>query len=215
MSHIISMNTADQSRILAYLQGGELTADQQRVLEYMRVDARTGQAELDRQDLDWDITVPDALEELITGRADADGECAGNAYYTALQHIIASNGSDLDDLGVYSKPSTFFGHMDDELRRLGVPADLCPHQFLYAGPPDGVPFHIPYPMDGYPAIGRLPLAKAKAVADAYRAVLGRLDDAFAYEAELFIDKMQFEHDEWQTALQHGHTMDTVFFSIQG
>ncbi|QTD96019.1 hypothetical protein S1361_01610 [Streptomyces cyanogenus] len=40
------------------------------------------------------------------------------------------------DFGVYAKLSTFFGRMSDELRRLGVPEDLLPLDFRFAGPPD-------------------------------------------------------------------------------
>ncbi|MFH8739414.1 hypothetical protein ACH4F5_49765, partial [Streptomyces sp. NPDC017964] len=64
--------------------------------------------------------------------------------------------------------------MDDELRRLGVPLDLLPYGYLFAGPPDEIPVRIPYPVDG-PHIGMLPLAKAKPAADAYRAVLEQVE----------------------------------------
>ncbi|MES5817640.1 hypothetical protein [Streptomyces sp. RG80] len=94
--------------------------------------------------------ISEALDHLIAGRADSDAECAGHAYYSALQKIIDCNGSEPYQVGTFSKPSTFFGLMDDELRRLGVPADLLPGDFLFAGPPEGIPFHIPYPVDGTP-----------------------------------------------------------------
>jgi hypothetical protein len=165
MSRNISYNTADQNHIIAFLGAGELTKDQQRILGNVRKYAEAHQADLERQGVDWGLTVPEALDHLIAGRADSDAECAGNAYYTALQKIIDRNGSDPYQLGTFSKPSTFFGLMDDELRRLGVPADLLPGDFLFAGPPDGIPFPIPCPVDGSPDIGRLPLAKAKPAAD--------------------------------------------------
>ncbi|MCO6004276.1 hypothetical protein NE236_04720 [Actinoallomurus purpureus] len=216
MSHIITMTTADQSRVVAYLQGGELNATQQRMLrDHIRKDARADQLSLEHQGVDLGLTIPEALDHLLAGHANADGEYVGYAYYKALQHIIDWSGSDPIDFGVYSKPSTFFGRMGDELRRLGVPADLLPLDFLFAGPPDEIPFHVPSPMDGYPAIGRLALARAKPLADAYAAVLDRMDNAFTHEAQRLIDKMRVEHDEWQSALQYGHTMDTLFFSIQG
>ncbi|MGW6919232.1 DUF7691 family protein [Kitasatospora sp. NPDC054939] len=215
MSHVITLLTADRNEILSYLGGAEQTGDRKRIADRMRERARAYQDSLDRHGVDWGLSVPDALEHLFAGRADERGGCAGNAYWTALWQVISSLGSDTDDLGVYSKPSTFFGLLQDELRGLGVPADLLPHDFLYAGPPDEVPFPIPYPMDGYPALGLLPLAKAEAVADAYTAVLDRLGADFAYDAKLLADKLRFEHREWQVSLKYGYTMDTVFFFIQG
>ncbi|MEV6864888.1 hypothetical protein AB0M44_28260 [Streptosporangium subroseum] len=215
MSHVITMKTVTLSRTLAYVQGGKVGAQQEWVLDNMRERARADQLGLDEEGIDWGLTIPEALEHLIAGRADTVGPYVGNAYYTALLAIIACTGSDALDVGVYSKPSTFFGLMDDELRGLGVPADLLPHDFLYAGLPEGIPFHIPSPMDGYPAIGYLPLAKAKTAADAYTAVLDRMDDAFTYDAKLLIELLQVEHEEWQSALKHGHTMDTILFWIGG
>jgi hypothetical protein len=216
MSRNISYNTADQNDIIGFLGAGELTKNQQRILGNVRKYAEAHQADLERQGVDWGLTVPEALDHLIAGRADSDAECAGNAYYTALQKIIDRNGSDPYQLGTFSKPSTFFGLMDDELRRLGVPADLLPGDFLFAGPPDGIPFHIPYPMDGTPDIGRLPLAKAKPAADAYRAVLDRIDSSFSYELGQLAGQLEFEHDEWRSAQSiDWYSQDTIFFSITG
>ncbi|MER7794630.1 hypothetical protein [Streptomyces sp. NPDC097640] len=215
MSRVITMKTVTLSRALGYVQGGELTAQQERILDTARERARAAQHSLDHQDIDWDLTVPEALEHLIRGRADAVGECVGNAYYTALLAVIECTGSDPIDVGVYSKPFTFFGLMDDELRALGVPADLLPSGFLFADFADLLPFTVPSPMDGSPAIGYLPLAKAKTVADAYTAVLDRMDRGFVHDAELLIDKLNVEHEEWQSALKYGHTMDTLLFWTVG
>lgn len=216
MSRNISYNTADQNDIIGFLGAGELTADQQRILGNVRKYAEAHQADLERQGVDWGLTIPEALDHLVAGRADSDAECAGNAYYTALQKIIDRNGSDPCQVGTFSKPSTFFGLMDDELRRLGVPADLLPGDFLFAGPPEGIPFHIPYPVDGTPDIGRLPLAKAKPAADAYRAVLDRVDSAFSFELGQLAGQLEFEHDEWRSAQSiDWYSQDTIFFSITG
>ncbi|MEV0530138.1 hypothetical protein AB0I66_42715 [Streptomyces sp. NPDC050439] len=68
------------------------------------------------------------------------------------------NGSDSSTLGSYSSPSTFFGLLDTELSRAGVARDLLPFDFLYSGPPAGIPFSIPGPLDGSPEIGLWPLA---------------------------------------------------------
>ncbi|ADI07608.1 hypothetical protein SBI_04488 [Streptomyces bingchenggensis BCW-1] len=212
---MITMKTVTLSRTLAYMQGGEFTAQQQQIHDTMREWARGVQRRIDYQQIDWGLTVPEALEHLIMGRADAEGEYVGYAYYAALLAVIECIGSDPVDVGVYSKPSTFFGLMDDELRALGVPADLLPYGFLFADFPDLLPFPVPSPMDGYPAIGYLPLDKAKTVADAYTAVLDRMDHRFSHDAKLLIDKLNVEHEEWQTALKYGHTMDLLVFCIQG
>ncbi|MFJ3927727.1 hypothetical protein [Streptomyces sp. NPDC090022] len=216
MSHVISMKTATMSRILAYLPvAGELTDNQERVLGIIREHARAGQASLDHEGIDWGITVPEALEHLLAGRPEATGPYVGNAYYTALQNIIECHGSDPTDVGVYSKPSTFFGLLDEELAGLGVPADLLPHGFLYAGVPEEIPFPIPSPLDGYPAIGHLPMARLKEVIDAYNAVLDRLDGSFTYDLKQLLELLQVEYDELQTSLKYGHAPDAILFWIQG
>ncbi|MGE7439572.1 DUF7691 family protein [Kitasatospora sp. NPDC001175] len=217
MSRIISYNTADKADVLGFLgAAGSLTSDQQRVLGMMRERAQRSQLELDRQGIDWGLSIPDALDHLLAGHASSDAEYAAGAYYRALQHIIDCNASDPADLGVYSKPSTFFGLVDDELRRLGVSADLLLHDHLFFGPPEEIPFHIPYPVDG-PHIGMFPLAKAKPAADAYRAVLDRMDESFRYDVRELIDKLEFEHNEWEYATKNidWYTQDTIFFSITG
>ncbi|MFD6231567.1 hypothetical protein ACFWFZ_32610 [Streptomyces sp. NPDC060232] len=215
MSYNISYSTADKAHVLAYLGSkGDLTADQLRRLEIMRGRARDYQDGLDRHGLDWGLSIPDALEHLIAGHTDSDAACAGNAYTTALQFVIDCNASDGSHLGTYSKPSTFFGLVDDEMRRLGVPADLLPHGFLYGGPPDEFP-SIPWSVDGYPAIGHLPLAKTKAAADAYRAVLDRMDPDFHYDVQELIAKLDAEHEEWERATRDldWYTQDTLFFRL--
>ncbi|GAA2418432.1 hypothetical protein ACFPFX_05060 [Streptomyces mauvecolor] len=217
MSRIISFNTADQADVVAFLgAAANLTSEQQRLLGYMRDDADEHQHDLDREGIDWGLSVPDALEHLIAGRADSEAECAGNAYYSALQHIIDANASDPSELGVYSKPSTFFGLMDDELRRLGVRAHLLPHGYLFTGPPASIPFPIPCPVDGSPGIGMLALSKAKPAADAYRAVLDQIDPDFTYDLQLLAERLEFEHNEWQDSQDiDWYTQDTIFFSIKG
>jgi len=213
MSHNISYSTADKADVLAYLgSNGNLTAGQRRLLDGMRKDARIDQEDLDRQGVEWGLPIPEALEHLLAGHTDSNAECAGNAYHSALQHIINHNASDPSQLGTYSKPSTFFSLLDEEMHRLGVPADLLLHGHLYGGLPDDFP-HIPHSMDGYPAIGYLPLAKAKPAADAYRAVLDRISPDFRYDVQELIEKLDFEHDEWEHATRDvdWYTQDTLFF----
>lgn len=217
MSRIISFNSADRADVVAFLgAAGNLTSDQERNLGVMRELAQARQLDLDHQGIDWGLSIPDALDHLIAGHADSDAEYAAAAYYSALQLIIDRNGSDPDELGVYSKPSTFFGLLDDELRRLGVSADLLLHDYLFSGPPEEIPFHIPYPVDG-PHIGMFPLAKAKPAADAYRAVLDRMDDGFTYDVQVLIEKLDVEHESWEYGMKNldWYTQDTLFFSIKG
>lgn len=215
MSHNIAYSTADKADVLAYLGGnGNLSADQRRGLDAMRKDAQAHQDDLDHQRVDWGLSIPDALDDLIAGRTASDAEYAEYAYNSALQHIIDHNASDPAHLGTYSKPSTFFGLVDDEMRRLGVPADLLPHGYLYGGPPDDFPF-VPHSIDGYPAIGHLPLAKAKPAADAYRAVLDRMAPDFRYDVQELIEKLEEEHNEWEYATKNigWYTQDTLFFKL--
>ncbi|MCQ9129825.1 MULTISPECIES: hypothetical protein [Streptomyces] len=215
MSHNIAYSTADKADVLAFLGGhGNLSADQLRRLDGMRKAARNTQDDLDRQGVDWGLSVPDALEHLIAGRMDSDAQCAGNAYHCAVQHVIDHNASDPMHLGTYAKPSTFFGLVDDEMRRLGVPDDLLPHGYLYGGLPDGFPF-VPGSIDGYPAIGHLPLAKAKPAAEAYRAVLDEMAADFTYDVQELAEKLEEEHKEWEYATKNidWYTQDTLFFKL--
>ncbi|MFJ2947584.1 hypothetical protein ACIO8H_08060 [Streptomyces sp. NPDC087226] len=217
MSRIISYSTADKADVLAFLGGTErLTVVQTRLLGLMREKAKESQEELERQGIDLGLTVPDALEHLVAGRADSTAAYAGSAYYRALQHIIDHNASDPADFGVYSKPSTFFGLLDEELRRAGVSAELLLHDHLFSGPPPEIPFSVPYAVDG-PDIGMFPLAKAQPAADAYRAVLDRVDADFRYDLQEMAEKLEMEHREWEYATKNidWYTQDTIFFSITG
>ncbi|MEV7021206.1 hypothetical protein [Kitasatospora sp. NPDC093558] len=195
---------------------GRLTDDQQRILAVIREMAEKSQLSLDGQGIDWGISIPDALDHLIAGHANSDAAYAAGAYYRALQHIIDCNASDPADLGVYSKPATFFSLLDKELLRLGVSSDFLMHDHLFSGPPQEIPFLIPYPMDG-PHIGMFPLAKAKPAADAYRTVLDLADKSFRYDLKILIDRLEFEHTEWEYATNKidWFDSDTIFFSITG
>ncbi|WP_282694583.1 hypothetical protein [Streptomyces sp. CC208A] len=218
MSRIISYTTGDRAEAVGYLGAAErLTEEQRRVLDMIRERAEASRRDLERQGLDWGLTIPEALEHLIEGRADAPGTYAGKAYVRALQHIIDHCGSDSADLGVYSKPSTFFGLLDEQLKQHGVAAELLPHGYLFSGPPDEIPFYLPYAVDG-PDIGMLPLALAKPAVDAYRAARDKIDPDFLYDLDLLIERLEFEHEEWESTKARGYdwyTHDTVFFSING
>ncbi|MEU6768096.1 hypothetical protein ABZ916_37035 [Streptomyces sp. NPDC046853] len=117
---------------------------------------------------------------------------------------------------MYARPSTFFSALDDDLRRLGVSADLLPHARLFSGPPDEVPFPVPYPVDG-PHIGMWPLDRAKPAADAYRTVLDRIDPDFTYDLLFLNGRLDVEHDAWKLSTQEcdWYSQDTIFFSVTG
>ncbi len=215
MSHNINYSTADKAHALAYLgSNGALTGEQLRRLDIVRKNAQARQDDLDYWDVDWGLSIPDALDHLIAGHTDSTAKCAGNAYHAALQHIIDCNASDPATLNTYSDPAKFFSLLDDEMHRLGVPTDLLPYGYLYGGLPDGFPL-LPPPVDGYPTIGYLPLANAKPAADAYRAVLDRMDPDVQYDVQELIDKLTFEHNEWEFATRRvdWYTHDTLFFSL--
>ncbi|MFF3068861.1 hypothetical protein [Kitasatospora sp. NPDC057936] len=214
MSRIISYSTIDKAEVLAFLPAGDLTAVQQRVLGLIRKRAQRAQDSLDEGGLDWGLTIPEALDHLLAGHAHCGAAYAPAAYATALQAIISLHGSDSSDLGVYSRPATFFSALDDELRRLGVGADLLMYKHLFFGW-DDVPFHLPTPVDG-PHIGVLPLAKAKPIADAYRAVLEQMEPDFDYDVRRLIEVLEVEHEDWEECKKNGwYTPDSIFFSITG
>ncbi|MFJ4774718.1 hypothetical protein ACIP88_37430 [Streptomyces uncialis] len=215
MSHDIEYSTADKKHALAYLGAGDLTDRQEDNLEVMRSIARGSQRGLDAQGIDWGVTVPDALEHLVAGRTDySDAPYAGNAYTRALQIVISRTGSDPGQMGTYSAPSRFFSMMDEDMRRVGVPAHLLPHAALYGGPPIEFPL-VPCPPDGYPAIGHLPLAHAKPAADAYRDALHRMDPEYQPDVQELIELLDNEHEEWEDATKRldWYTADTLFFHL--
>ncbi|MFC5148904.1 DUF7691 family protein [Streptomyces aureoversilis] len=216
MSHNIWYSTADKADVLAFLgSNGNLSDDQQHRLAEMRTSAQARQDELVRQDIDWGLPVPEALDHLIAGHTDSNAEYAGNAYHAALQIIIDHNASDPGHLGTFSGPATFFSHVDEVMKSLGVPAELLPYDFLYpALPPAGFPY-VPHSVDGYPAIGHMPLDKVKPAADAYRAVLDQLDPSTRYDIQELIEKLDDEHENWVYATEKldWYTQDTLFFAL--
>ncbi|MGW2184147.1 DUF7691 family protein, partial [Streptomyces sp. NPDC001732] len=152
MSQTINYSMANRGEVARFLPARDLSDEESRLLERMRVRARARQDGLDAQEVDWGLSVQDALEELIAGRADSTAEYAGSAYYAALQIIIDRNASDPSTLASYRSPSTFFSALDDALSAAGVPADLLPYQYIYSGPPSEIGFCIPRPPEGSPEI---------------------------------------------------------------
>ncbi|MGV9222086.1 DUF7691 family protein [Streptomyces albogriseolus] len=217
MSRVVTYNTAAKADVLSYLgAGGKLTAEQHRVLGMVRERAEAAQRDLDAQRVDWGPAIPEALGHLLDGRADSTAHYAAGAYATALQCIIDLNGSDPYELGVYSKPATFFLALDEELRRVGVSEDLLLYPHVFSGPPKEMPFFFPHAVDG-PHIGMFPLAKAKPAADAYRSAYEAVSPDFRSEVYGFVVLLEREHDEWEYATKaiDWYDQDTIFFSITG
>lgn len=217
MSKVVNFSMANRSEVARFLPARDLSADESRRLGNMRETARARQAALDAQDLDWGLSVQDALEELIAGRADSRADYAGSAYYAALQIVIDHNASDSETLASYRSPSTLFSALDDALSTAGVPADLLPHQYIYSGPPSEIGFHIPHPLDGSPEIGCWPLAKAGPAVDAYRGVLDQIDPDLQYELKQLIKALDGWSSEWIEGRGAWWWAEdgSIFFSITG
>ncbi|MET9923622.1 MULTISPECIES: hypothetical protein [unclassified Streptomyces] len=160
MSKIVNYSMANRGKIARFLPGQDLSAGYVRLLDKMREAARVRQDDLDHQDVDWGLSVQDALEQLVSGRADSTAEWAGSAYYTALQIVIDHNGSDMSTLASYRSPITVFTTLDDQLSAAGVAADLLPSQYIFSGPPSEIAFPIPPPVEGSPEIGCWPMQQA-------------------------------------------------------
>ncbi|MGW2183885.1 DUF7691 family protein, partial [Streptomyces sp. NPDC001732] len=152
MSKVVNYSMANRGEIARFLPARDPSTEESRLLDRMRERARARQESLDAQEVDWGLSVKDALEELIAGRADSTAEYAGSAYYAALQIIIDHNASDSATLASYRSPTTFFSALDDALSAAGVRADLLPYQYIYSGPPSEIGFCIPRPPEGSPEI---------------------------------------------------------------
>ncbi|WP_433407079.1 DUF7691 family protein [Streptomyces sp. CA-146814] len=217
MSKIVNYNMASRSRVARFVPGRNLTADDMETLDRIRELAQVKQADLDEQEIDWGLTVPDALEHLVSGRADSPAEWAGNAYYTALQLIIDNSGSDISTLASYSSPITLYTTLDKELSAVGVPPDLLPTQYIFSGPPSEVPFYIPHPPEGSPEIGVWPMQQAGPAIQAYREALDRIDPDLRYELSELIEALDGWYSHWhgKKGMRWWHEDASVFFSVVG
>ncbi|MBM7170177.1 hypothetical protein JQK87_17570 [Streptomyces sp. G44] len=217
MSKVVNFSMANRGEVARFLPARDLSADESRRLENMRERARMRQADLDAQDVDWGLSVPDALEQLVAGRADSRADYAGCAYYAALQIIIDHNASDPTTLASYRSPVTFFSALDDALHAEGVPADLLPSQYIYSGPPSEIGFYIPRPLEGSPEIGCWPMTKVGPALDAYRAALDGIDPDLRYDLNELIEALDGWFSEWDTGRGAWWWAEdgSVFFSITG
>lgn len=217
MSKVVNYSMANRGDIARFVPARELSADESRRLDAMGVRAKARQRSLDDQGVDWGLSVPGALAELVAGRADSSADYAGCAYYAALQIIIDHNASDSATLASYRSPVTYFSALDDALGAVGVPADLLPYQYVFSGPPSEIGLHIPRPPEGSPEIGCWPLAKAVPAVEAYRAVLDRVDADLRYDLGQLIEAL----DSWASEWSEGEGAwwwaedGSIFFSITG
>ncbi|MEU2584771.1 hypothetical protein ABZ612_17800 [Streptomyces avermitilis] len=197
------MSTGDMREVMRLLTAVERTPKQERALGIVREGCAKTDARFREQGINLDVSVEQALHELIEG---VPRGARGAAYTYAFHEVVAAHFSDPTDLGVWSRPSWFFA-LDDELARHGIPADLLPGSFLFSGPP----LRLPHPGDAFPQIGVLPTPRAAALAAAYEAVADRLGPDYRVTARKFAELMRFEAEEWESAQQLGQTLDTIFF----
>nr|WP_255344843.1 hypothetical protein [Streptomyces avermitilis] len=146
------MSTGDMRDVMRLLTAVERTPEQERALGIVREGCAKTDARFREQGIGLDVSVEQALHELIEG---VPGGARGAAYTYAFHEVVAAHFSDPTDLGVWSRPSWFFA-LDDELARHGIPADLLPGSFLFSGPP----LRLPHPGDAFPQIGVLPTPRA-------------------------------------------------------
>lgn len=203
MGYSLEMSTGDMRSVVRLLTTLERNPEQERRLGLVRERCARTDGHLDEQGIGLDVSVSQALDELIEGAPSVE---MSPAYTYAFHEVVASHFSDTTDLGVWRRPS-WFHRMDDELARHGVPSDLLPGSFLFSGPP----VRLPNPGDAFPSIGVLPAQRAAALADAYEGVLDRLDAEYQDTARKFAELMRFEAEEWESAQQLGQTQDTIFF----
>lgn len=209
MGNCLEMRTGSMKLVVELIETGSQgshTPRQAYILETARSLCGEYDRELAAQDIAFKVSVAQALEELLAGRA-ADGQ--GPAYTYAFYQLVCSCFSDPFDLGVWRRPSVFWD-LGSELAALGVPRDLRPDDFLSTAARDFV--SLPHPGDYVPSIGTLETAKARALVDAYTAVLDRLSPAARETAEVLLTPLGFEAREYESMLEDGDTpADCIVF----
>lgn len=203
VGYLLEMSSGDMRSVVRLLTAVERTERQERTLARIRAECERTDARFREQDIDLEVSITRALDELVDGAPSTD-LCP--AYSYAFYQTVAAHFSDPTDLGTWRRPS-FFHAMDDELARHGVPSGLLPGAFLFSGPP----VRLPRPGDAVPAIGTLPVQRAPALADAYDAVLDRIDPGFRSAAGRFAEVMRFEAREWESTRERGGRADTLLF----
>ncbi|MGW0864508.1 DUF7691 family protein [Streptomyces sp. NPDC002611] len=203
VGYCLEMSTGDMRTVVRLLTAVERSERQERTLARVRTECERTDVRFREQGIDLDVSIAQALEELIEGTPSTD-LCPSYSY--AFYQAVAAHFSDPTDLGQWRRPTWFYA-MDDELARHGVPSDLLPGSFLFGGPP----LRLPHPGDAVPAIGTLPAQRAGALTDAYGSVLDRLDPEYRDAARRFAEVMRFEAEEWESARKLGTNQDTILF----
>ncbi|MEU9143385.1 hypothetical protein [Streptomyces sp. NPDC048349] len=199
----LEMSTGDMREVIRLLTAVERTPEQERRLAIARERCAQKDARLADEGIEWGVPVAQALEELLEGSPGADME---PGYTHAFQALVAVHFSDTYDLGYWRRPS-WFHTVDEEMTRHGVPADLAPAALLFGGPP----IRLPHPGDAVPWMGTFPASRAAEVVAAYEAVLDRLDPEVRETAQVLLEPMRVEAEEWEETKEAGRTQDTVFF----
>ncbi|MGR4879603.1 hypothetical protein ACIPUC_09260 [Streptomyces sp. LARHCF249] len=199
----LEMSTGDMRAVIRLLTAVERTPDQERRIGIARERCTQQDARLADEGITLGVPVAQALEELLDGSPSADME---PGYTYAFQALVAVNFSDTYDLGYWRRPS-WFHTVDEEMTRNGVPADLAPAALLFGGPP----LRLPHPGDAVPWMGTFPASRAAEVVEAYEAVLDKLDPEVRETAQVLLEPLRVEAEEWESTKKAGRTEDTVFF----
>ncbi|BAJ27024.1 MULTISPECIES: hypothetical protein [Kitasatospora] len=209
MSTSIEHSTGDWAEVLPLFGAGEEPPDRLRP----RIDRARDAARRRYSGSGLPLPVPEALEHLIAGHTDSTAEYAGNSYQRALQLLVAECGSDTNTFATFSSPESLYRGLDEQLSAAGVPAELLPCAYLFGGPPEQFP-DIPRSVDGYPALGHLPTARAGAVAAAYRAAQDRVDPAYRYELDRLTTLLELEDQSWVSYREdESYPRLTLFFYL--
>ncbi|MFD0376877.1 hypothetical protein [Streptomyces sp. NPDC127112] len=203
MGHLV-MSTGSMRDAMRLLTAVERTPEQERTLGRVREKCRTVDGRLHGQGIDLEVSVAQALEELLDGTV---GAAEGPGYHYALQALISSYFSDTHDLGDWRRQSWFWT-VDEELSRVGVPARLALSRILTSGPP----VRLPPAGDTTPWMGTFPTELAAEFVAAHEAVLARVDPQVRETVEVFLKAIRFEAEEWASADEDRRSgQDTMFF----
>ncbi|MFH7600222.1 hypothetical protein WDV06_34765 [Streptomyces racemochromogenes] len=203
MGHLV-MSTGSMRDAMRLLTAVERTPEQERTLVTVREQCRTVDGRLHAQGIDLDVSVAQALEELLDGAVTAE---RGPGYHYALHALISPYFSDTHDLGEWRRQSWFWT-VDEEVSRTGLPARLALSQILLSGPP----VRLPPAGDSTPWMGTFPTELAAEFVAAHEAVLGRLDPEVRETVEVFLKAIRCEAEAWaSTAEGLRSRQDTMFF----
>ncbi|MDA5283660.1 DUF7691 family protein [Streptomyces sp. NPDC054904] len=202
MGHLV-MSTGNMRSAMRLLTAVERTPDQERCLGHVRAECARKDERLRSRGVDLEVSVAQALEQLLDGEVDGR---EGPAWTYALHALIAAHFSDTHDLGDWARQS-WFSTVDEELSAAGVPPHLSISEIIMSGPP----VRVPFPGDTVPWMGTFPTAEAAAFVAAHEAVFDLVEPEVRETAEYFVKAMRFEAEEWEAAEEGERVNDTLFF----